>query len=131
MIEEPSGPAVGKLELRSYSRHGVRVLIVAGDLDIAVRGAWKAALFEALATARVGLVVDMSSVRFCDAGSTGLLAAAARHDRKRRRVAVAAPRRAVTRVLDILVSPSVVPRYPTVTEAVAKLAKQHRKWGCA
>lgn len=121
------GPS--ELGVAVSSRRGVRVLAVSGELDLSTRQEWARTLATTLAdmSPTCRLVVDLESLRFCDAGCAGLLVDAACHGDTRGRIAVVAPQCIVARILDIVAPSPLLPRYPSVTEAAAMLNATPRR----
>ena len=100
-------------------RDDVLVLRLAGELDYSGRDALEKVLADALATARRGLVADLTEVDFCDSSSLQTLlatSAAARGDGTG--FALAGAGRAATRPIDLLGLSAELPVYATVDAAV-------------
>ncbi len=117
-----------ELQFGSYTRDGVDVLAVAGELDLATYGAWSAALTNAFSAARA-LVVDFTRVGFCDVACAELLRTTVQRQDHRLGIAVAAVTRPVARVLDIVIPAGILPRSRSATEAVVMLAGDSRASG--
>lgn len=116
-VVAPSRPPVapaGQLQVRSRAHGLIQILELAGECDLAS----VEVLREALDANSGDLVVDLTAVTFFDAGSAGLLLAAAH----RSRVVVAGSIGITARLLDLLVPRAVLPRYTTVAAALEALA---------
>jgi anti-anti-sigma factor len=66
------------LKVETDERDGWTVLQIAGELDLVTSPAVRQQVHDAVADGRRSLVLDMSSVRFCDSSGVGVLIAARR-----------------------------------------------------
>ncbi|WP_018348830.1 STAS domain-containing protein [Longispora albida] len=100
---------------------GCRVLALAGELDLAVRGAQEGEFIALVASAPGGLaVIDLAGVSFCDSTGVGVLVAAARRLwASGGAVRLARPQPWVARVLEASGVTGAMPVYATVEEASA------------
>jgi hypothetical protein len=111
-------PHDGLLALRGYESGGIRVLELVGECDLANADALAHSLGDALTTHPDTLVVDLTNLTYCDAGSAGQLIDVAGLVP----VVLAGTTRGPARVLDLLAPRALLPRYPTVAAALAALA---------
>lgn len=110
-------------QVRGSEVDGVAVAAIAGDIDIANDSDIAFALRRIGLTSGVGLVIDLSDVRYIDSsGVTMLFALRQDLDRSRLAVAVVVPDTSpVRRLLKVTAFDEVVPTLPTVDDAVAVL----------
>jgi anti-sigma B factor antagonist len=103
---------------------GVRVISVAGELDIATAPALCARLDASRAGRRPRLLVDLSKVEFCDStGLRALLGAASEVRTHGGRFAlVSEPGSGVARLLDVVGATEVIPVHPDRPTAMAALS---------
>jgi anti-sigma B factor antagonist len=103
---------------------GVRILTVAGELDIATAPSLCARLDATRVGRRPRLLVDLSSVEFCDStGLRALLGAAAEVRTHGGRFAlVCPPGGGVSRLLDVVGAAEVMAVHPDRATAMAALA---------
>lgn len=104
--QPPPPPSLGGapiLTVRQGARDGVRVVHVAGELDISSSGQLDDALAEACSTPPDAVVVDVSEVTFMDASGLDVLAAARRrlHEAGRAGLVVRGASGIVRRVFEI------------------------------
>jgi anti-sigma B factor antagonist len=105
----------------STEQHGdVAVVTVAGELDMATAPELQREVNRLVDAGQTRLVFDLANVTFCD--STGLsvfVRARNRCDALGGDVRLAAPQRAVQRILEVSGLVEVLRTYPTVDEAIA------------
>jgi anti-anti-sigma factor len=106
------------LSCRSYSLERVEVLELAGVCDIATREVLRHTVAGALEPAPKALIVDLSGVEFCDAGSAAVFLTAGR----RTRLVLIGAHGIVNRVFEVLDPSSTLPRSESVAQAVTRLA---------
>lgn len=97
-----------------YLMNGFWVIVLRGELDIASADGAGEALRTAI-QAHMDVVVDASRVTFAGSTFVNLLLQA----RRRARLQIAAPSRAVARVLRITGVDTVIPVHPTVEDATS------------
>jgi anti-sigma B factor antagonist len=114
-------PRCGQLVVRRVEhRPDVVLLHVAGELDLATAGQLERELWQAPAGATI---IDLSGCGFLAAsGITVLLRAAGRARQERRRVAVVAAHRTVTRVLRMTGADREFTTFAAVDDAVREVA---------
>ncbi len=99
---------------------GVPVVAVPEEIDITNADGLRAALGQAASTGHRTLVVDMTRTRFCDsAGIHALVDAHKRVQAEGGQVLVAVSGAAVPRIFEITGVDRVLPRFPSVAEALA------------
>lgn len=106
------------LSCRSYFLERVEVLEIIGVCDIATREVLRHTVAGALEAAPKALVVDLSGVEFCDAGSAAVFLTAGR----RTPLVLIGAQRIVNRVFDVLDPGATLSRSGSVAEAVTRLA---------
>lgn len=104
---------------------GVRVVRIAGEIDIAHEEEVRAELRSAIDEAAAGVVVDLTDCGFID--STGVRALllgreAQREQADEARLAVAASSEQILRILSLMGVDQAIPVRPTVDEAIAELS---------
>jgi anti-sigma B factor antagonist len=98
---------------------GVPVVVAAEEIDITNAEELRAALLQAAAHGRGAFVVDMTRTRFCD--SAGIHALVDAHKRARDeggQVLLAISGTAVARILEITGVDRVIPRFPSLADAL-------------
>lgn len=100
-------------------QHGIAVLKVGGDIDLATVPALEAAIDEALVPRPTGLVIDLSEVGFL--ASAGLQALVATHNNvsPSAQFAVVANSAATSRPIQLTGLDQIFELYPTLDEAMA------------
>ncbi len=106
------------LNCRSYSLERVEVLELVGVCDLATREVLRHTVTGALEPAPKALVVDLSRVEFCDAGSAAVFLTAGR----RTPLVLIGAHGIVNRVFDLLDPARTLSRSESVAEAVDRLA---------
>ncbi|MFG3547339.1 STAS domain-containing protein [Streptomyces sp. NPDC047725] len=103
---------------RTTTGGGVCVVTLAGEVDLDGSGQLGDVLLSCVRTAP-GTVVDLSEVGFLDSSGINVLISAHRAAEARGvRLRLAAPRRAVLRVLQLVGVDTLIPCHPTVEEAL-------------
>lgn len=108
------------LTVRAEQRGEFVVVAVAGELDMATAPQLQQHVTELVDAGQTRLVFDLSEVSFCD--STGLsvfVRARNRCESAGGQVKLAAPQRAVLRILEVSGLVEVLHTFPTVDEATA------------
>jgi len=104
--------------LLSRRTPGHTVLTVGGELDIATTAALRIEIVKVLAATTTPVIIDLSSVSFCDASGLALLVGAQRRALlDGRTVVLAAPRPSVLRLLRITGLDRAFTIHPTVAAA--------------
>jgi anti-anti-sigma factor len=104
-------------------RPGCTVVAVEGELDMSTAGDLHDVLTAAIGARAVSLVLDLTSLDFCDsAGLAVLVGAHNRLDAAGRRLVVAAPTEAVARVLELSGVSQVIPTTVDSDEACAMVS---------
>lgn len=106
------------LSCRSYALDRVEVLELVGVCDVATREVLRHTVNGALEPAPQALIVDLSGVEFCDAGSAAVFLTAGR----RAPLVLIGAHGIVNRVLDVLDPRRTLSRSESVAEAVTRLA---------
>jgi anti-sigma B factor antagonist len=121
------GPYPCDLQLTTFDINGHPVIAVAGEIDVCSAPVMHACLRQAADICDISadgghdLVVDLSAVTFMDAsGLSVLLRADHRARRAGRRLRVAAPTPAISRLLQITLLDSYFDLYPTSQAATAR-----------
>jgi anti-anti-sigma factor len=104
---------------RCYSLGHIDVLELDGDCDVATLSSLRHTVVGALGQGPSALIVDLTHVRFCDAGSAAVLLAAA----QRTPLVLVGAEGIVARVFDILDPGRTLMRQPSVAEAIHQLAQ--------
>jgi anti-anti-sigma factor len=108
------------LTVSTEQRGEVAVVAVAGELDMATAPQLQHEVTRLVDAGQVRLVFDLANVSFCD--STGLsvfVRARNRSESVGGEVRLAAPQRAVQRILEVSGLVEVLHTYPTVEDALA------------
>lgn len=106
------------LTWRCYTFGRTDVLELAGDCDIATVASLRQTVVEALGHCPAALIVDLTHVRFCDAGSAAVLLSAG----QRIPLVLVGAEGIVARVFEILDPGRALMRQPSVAEAARHLA---------
>lgn len=116
-IQDPAGPTA-RLSITRTSRDGIRVLTLGGEIDADTAGSLREALcVDETATSRT--VLDFGAVTFMDSSGVNVLVAAFQSARAAGGwVRMAALRAPVRQVIDIVGLDTVIPCYPTLSEAL-------------
>jgi anti-sigma B factor antagonist len=102
---------------------GVPVVLAPEEIDITNAAMLRAALLAAAATGHQAFVVDLTRTRFCDAsGVHALVAAHRRAQAEHRRMLLAGPGAAVSRLFSITGLDRVTPIFASLDEALAHTA---------
>ncbi len=107
------------LTVSTEQRGDVAVVTVAGELDMATAPALQEEVTRLAAAGQTRLVFDLAEVSFCD--STGLsvfVRARNRSEAAGGEVRLAAPQRAVQRILEVSGLVEVLPTYSTLADAI-------------
>jgi anti-anti-sigma factor len=107
------------LTWRCYSLGHTDVLELEGDCDVATVSSLRRTVVRALGQGPSALIVDLTHVRFCDAGSAAVLLAAG----QRTPLVLVGAEGIVARVFDILDPGQTLMRQPSVAEAARHLAR--------
>jgi anti-sigma B factor antagonist len=108
------------LTVKTEQQGEVAVVTVAGELDMATAPQLQQEVSRLVDAGQTNLVFDLADVTFCD--STGLsvfVRARNRCEAAGGEVRLAAPQRAVQRILEVSGLVEVLHTYPTVSEAIA------------
>lgn len=105
----------------STEHHGaVSVVSVVGELDMATAPQLQQQVTELVEADRVRVVFELSGVSFCDSTGLSVFVRAKNHcDAAGGVVRLAAPQRAVLRILEVSGLVEVLRTYPTVDEAIS------------
>jgi anti-sigma B factor antagonist len=101
---------------------GVPVVVASEEIDITNAGALRAALLQAAPHGHGAFVVDMTRTRFCD--SAGIHALVDAHKRARDgggQMLLAVAGEAVPRIFEITGVDRLIPRFPSVEEALGHI----------
>jgi anti-anti-sigma factor len=102
-----------------YSLGHTDVLELDGDCDVATESLLRRTVVGALGQGPSALIVDLTHVRFCDAGSAAVLLAAG----QRTPIVLVGANGIVARVFDILDAGQTLTREPSVAEAARHLVR--------
>jgi anti-anti-sigma factor len=116
-------PALATVE----QEHGMAVIAVNGELDLAVRDEFRAALDQALAL-EAPLIVDLEHCSFIDSSGIGLILRAYRLTADRG-YGLVAPGPQVHRVLDLVGIPEHLPTFDSRADAIDALSQWSRRLG--
>jgi anti-sigma B factor antagonist len=110
------------LDLRTWTREGVTVVSVRGEIDIASVPGLSACLGALTAPS---VVLDLTELRFCDSSGLGVMIRAWKDLNARSgEFVLAAPQRQVARLLSTTGLNTRIPIHPTVPDAISSLASE-------
>jgi anti-sigma B factor antagonist len=108
------------LTVQPEQRGNVVVVSVAGELDMATAPQLQDQISDLLEKGRTRLVFDLAEVSFCDSTGLSVFVRAKNHcDAAGGVVRLAAPQRAVLRILEVSGLVEVLRTYPTVEDAIS------------
>lgn len=115
------GPGNDVLECARYSRNGIEIISVRGEIDWATAPILREALAGAMAADPPRIILSLAEVTFLDSAGLSVLIRAHRHAAERRGwVRLAGPGRRVSEILRITDVDRIVPIHPTLDAALAQ-----------